>query len=99
VTVTSEGQANNRGAGVMLADLWRYLVDGKGAYAAGHADPNGGSNGWYVDDLLKLIRDASRQASGGPTQAQVDAAILKAMLDPAVQKGIGDAIAAQLHVT
>jgi hypothetical protein len=42
---------------------------------------------------------AVAQAVTGPTQAQVDAAILKAMLDPAVQKGIGDAIATHLHVT
>jgi hypothetical protein len=42
---------------------------------------------------------AGIQPVASPTQAQVDAAILKAMQDPAVQKGVGDAIASHLHVT
>jgi hypothetical protein len=34
-----------------------------------------------------------------PTQAQIDAAVLKALQDQTVLKGIGDAIASHLHVT
>jgi hypothetical protein len=55
-------------------------------------------------DIKAAVRDIQAkvgavQAAGAPTQEQVDAAILKAMQDPAVLKGIGDAVAAHLHVS
>jgi hypothetical protein len=63
----------------------------------------GPEKGQEVEFTTALKRiDANAQAAAtaaGPTQAQVDAAILKAMQDPAVLKGIGDAIASHLHVT
>jgi hypothetical protein len=49
-------------------------------------------------DSIKTVVDGI-QGGVAPTQAQIDAAILKAMQDPDVQKGIGDAIASHLHVT
>lgn len=54
-------------------------------------------------EMVKVLKriDANTEATAtavGPTQEQVDAAVLKAMQDPAVQKGIGDAIASHLHV-
>jgi hypothetical protein len=50
-----------------------------------------------MDDLAGKV--GTIQAAGAPTQEQVDAAILKAMLSPAVVKGIGDAIASHIHVS
>ncbi|MGC9668944.1 GH25 family lysozyme [Planosporangium sp. 12N6] len=49
-------------------------------------------------DQLSAKLDAL-QAVTAPTQDQVDVSILKAMQDPAVQQGIGDAIASHLHVS
>jgi hypothetical protein len=42
---------------------------------------------------------AAIKPSGAPTQDQVNVAVLNAMLDSRVQKGIGDAIASHLHVS
>lgn len=49
-----------------------------------------------VGDLAGKV--TTMQAPAAPTQEQVDAAVLKALSDPAVAKGIGDAVAAHLHV-
>ncbi|MCW2903142.1 MAG: hypothetical protein JWO67_5407 [Streptosporangiaceae bacterium] len=97
-TVTADGKPDGRPVGVHVADLWRYLIDGMGAYGVGRADPAGPPNGWYVDELLKSIRD-SRQATGAPSQDQVDAAMLKAMQDPAVINALGAAVASHIHVS
>jgi GH25 family lysozyme M1 (1,4-beta-N-acetylmuramidase) len=50
-----------------------------------------------ADNLAMALGNV--QAGSAPTQAQVDAAIEKAMLNPAVQAGIGDAIASHLKVS
>jgi hypothetical protein len=49
------------------------------------------------DDIAALSTkvDSIKQ----PTQAQIDAAVLKALQDQVVLKGIGDAIASHIHVT
>lgn len=71
-TITADGGENGRGAGVLLADGWRYMVDGVGAYTPGRASVEGTSNGWYLDGLLKSIRDYAAAAAERP-QAAVDA--------------------------
>ncbi len=48
---------------------------------------------------LKALTEAPIATGAGPTADQVDAAVLRALLDPAVQAGIGAAIAAHLHVS
>jgi hypothetical protein len=45
------------------------------------------------------VNAAAAATAAGPTQEQVNIAVLNAMLDPRVQKGIGDAIASHIHVT
>jgi hypothetical protein len=55
-----------------------------------------------VDAILRIDKNAATAAATAsvpPTQEQVNIAILNAMLDSRVQKGIGDAIASHLHVT
>jgi hypothetical protein len=59
---------------------------------------------WMSKALEGPLRDANRKLDGlsaavAPTQAQVDAAILKALQDPGVQAGLGAAIASHLHVS
>lgn len=58
--VTSSGEKDGRGVGIWVAEGWRYLWDGVGAYDKGSADPSGPPSGFYLDRLLKLIRDEQR---------------------------------------
>jgi hypothetical protein len=84
----------------------------KVAFAAPYEqDPAAISPGCWVSkaveqplrDALNTVRQVNTKVDalqpGTPTQAQIDAAVLKAMKDPVVLKGIGDAIASHLHVT
>lgn len=50
-----------------------------------------------LDDAVKKI--GTLGTSGAPSQDQVNVAIATALQDPAIVKGIGDAIAAHLHVS
>lgn len=97
---STEGQAmalSQDPDGVYL--LWRaeaiaHLLD------TFHGGPEKGKTVPLTAMLKRIDTNAAAAAtSAGPTQAQVDAAILKAMQDPAVQAGIGDAIASHLHVS
>lgn len=63
VPVTADGKPDGRGAGVWTSEMWRYLWDGKGAYDSGHADPAGPASGFYLDKLLKNIRDEAKAAN------------------------------------
>lgn len=72
-------------------------IDIVGAAADGRDKTWDGKPIAFMDTLNRL---ASQQTSAGaPTQDQVNTAVLAAMLDPRVQKGIGDAIAAHLKVS
>jgi GH25 family lysozyme M1 (1,4-beta-N-acetylmuramidase) len=70
--VVSDGSPDNRGVGVWVAEGWRYLWDGKGAYDKGSADPAGPPSGFYLDRLLKLIRDDVRELKERPTASMTD---------------------------
>jgi hypothetical protein len=74
----------------IIADLEDELILG-----SDFGRPNGAVN------RLKRVETKidALQSPVAPTQEQVNAAILSAMLDSRVLKGIGDAIASHLHVT
>jgi hypothetical protein len=79
-----------RGYARIIADLEDELILG-----SDFGRPNGAVN------RLKRVETKidALQSPVAPTQEQVNAAILSAMLDSRVLKGIGDAIASHLHVT
>ncbi|GAA1797080.1 hypothetical protein GCM10009835_14040 [Planosporangium flavigriseum] len=52
-----------------------------------------------LDGLATAVGNIPTGNAQAPTQDQLNTAILNAMLDPRVQKGIGDAIASHIHVT
>jgi GH25 family lysozyme M1 (1,4-beta-N-acetylmuramidase) len=73
--ITSSGESDPRGVGVWTSELWRYLWDGVGAYDRGRMDPGGPASGFYLDQLLKLIRDEVRELKARPVASFTDAQV------------------------
>ena len=98
-TVDQAGTEDNRGVGVHVADVWKFVWCGKGAYESGMGDPNGPANGLYLDNLLKLIRDlaikAAQSASDAASSAKA-AAVAQTTLTAPTQGQVNEAVLAAL---
>jgi hypothetical protein len=94
-TVWTDATAGKKTLKDVLVDVHRILLDG--------VTEGGPATDSYVLRQLSSILDAAKGATATPatqtTQAQVDAAVLKALSDPAVIAALGAAVASHIKVS